>query len=285
MKKFLLFLLLFGGGLALLIYLQPETPEPDPIDPELNNQEEVGEGIQITIGEGEGEEGQQVEFIPGGAWEVTGDGERDPVTGQRPRLYHFKTTDLSRADPEEGSLAAENVTLRLFDPLTDTVRAILTANRAYLTLEAKDGGGFDIASAKPVRLESVDLTILRGAPVVPIHFRVPVLTWTRFDETFRSEDRVVLDSPGLKAEGTGMEVVSRTGSGVGFVTRLRVPDAVAVAVDTPVPVVNGRHPALPEPAEFMLQVKDGRLHTIEAFCFQGMWPADEAGFEIADSVS
>ena len=90
---------------------------------------------------------------------------------------------------------------------------------------------------------------------------------------------------GLRAQVARVEVVSRTGSGVGFVTRLRVPDAVAVAVDTPVPVVNGRHPALPEPAEFMLQVKDGRLHTIEAFCFQGMWPADEAGFEIADSVS
>lgn len=209
MKKFLLFLLLFGGGLALLIYLQPETKEPDPLQPEDSNQEDVGDGIQITIGDDEG--GQEVEFIPAGAWEVTGDGERDPETGQRPRLYHFKTTDLSRADQEEGSLSAQDVTLRLFDSITDTVRAILTANRAFLTLEAKEGGGFDIASSRPVRLESVDLTIVRGAPVVPIHFRVPVLTWTRFDETFRSDDRVVLDSPGLTAEGTGMEVVSRTG--------------------------------------------------------------------------
>jgi len=89
----------------------------------------------------------------------------------------------------------------------------------------------------------------------------------------------------LRAQVDVAEVVSRTGSGVGFVTRLRVPDGVALAGEDVVPVVYGRHPALPEPAEFMLQVKDGRLHTIEAFCFQGMWPADEAGFEIADSAA
>jgi len=86
----------------------------------------------------------------------------------------------------------------------------------------------------------------------------------------------------LRSQVERAEVASRTGSGVGFVTRLRVPDDAAVAGDGIVPVVYGRHPSLPEPAEFMLQVKDGRLHTIEAFCFQGMWPADEDGFEFAD---
>jgi hypothetical protein len=88
----------------------------------------------------------------------------------------------------------------------------------------------------------------------------------------------------LRAQADAAEVVSRTGSGVGFVTRLRVPDGIDRAGEAVVPVVYGRHPALPEPAEFMLQVKDGRLHTIEAFCFQGMWPADEAGFEFTDGA-
>ena len=140
-----------------------------------------------------------------------GDGDKDPVTGERPRLYYFTTTDLRTSDAEEGILSADDVKLLLFDPLTDAIRAELVANRGYLVLEPKPKGGFDISESKPVRLESVDLTILRGAPIVPIKFRVPVLTWTRYDETFRSEDRVVLNSPGLTAEGTGLEVVSRTG--------------------------------------------------------------------------
>jgi hypothetical protein len=89
----------------------------------------------------------------------------------------------------------------------------------------------------------------------------------------------------LREQADAAEVVSRTGSGVGFVTRLRLPDGVATAGEVVVPVVYGRHPALPEPAEFMLQLKDGRLHTIEAFCFQGMWPADEAGFEFTDGAA
>ncbi len=88
----------------------------------------------------------------------------------------------------------------------------------------------------------------------------------------------------LRAQAAAAQVVSRTGSGVGFVTKLRIPEQLAAAPQASVPVIYAQHPALPEPAEFMLQIKDGRLHTIEAFCFQGMWPGDESGFEFSSSA-
>ena len=103
-------------------------------------------------------------------------------------------------------------------------------------------------------------------------------------------ERCVLQAA-LAGDGDGMEalraqlsvatVLSRTASGVGFVTRLQVPDDAPVATQVcRVPVVSGEHPQLPGGAEFLLQLKNGRLHTLEAFCFEGMWPADEAGFRL-----
>jgi hypothetical protein len=77
----------------------------------------------------------------------------------------------------------------------------------------------------------------------------------------------------------------RTHSGVGFMTRLAVPGEAPVPqpVDEPrLRPLYATHPQLREPAEFMLQLRDGRLNTLEAYCFNGMWPADEAGFRIVD---
>ena len=76
-------------------------------------------------------------------------------------------------------------------------------------------------------------------------------------------------------------VVSRTYSGVGFVSRFKVPVDVPTAAATAVPrVVLGRHPQLSAAAEFLLELRDGRLHSLETFCHEGMWPQDEAGFSL-----
>ena len=88
---------------------------------------------------------------------------------------------------------------------------------------------------------------------------------------------------GLRAQLARATVVSRTHSGVGFVTRIAVPDEVP-----PVPDAAGRalrpvtaaHPALPEQAEFLLQLRNGRLAVLEAYCHAGNWPADEAEFRV-----
>lgn len=78
------------------------------------------------------------------------------------------------------------------------------------------------------------------------------------------------------------EVVSRTYSGVGFVTKFQVPaDAPVAAPKAMPPVVMGRHPQLPDAAEFLLELRGGRLHSLEAYCYEGMWPGDETGFSLA----
>lgn len=87
----------------------------------------------------------------------------------------------------------------------------------------------------------------------------------------------------LNSQANEAKVVVRTPSGVGFVTKLQVPEEYclpdSIKSDS-LPLVFGQHPELPSGAEFVLQVKDGRLNSIEAFCFEGMWPRDESLFTL-----
>ena len=87
----------------------------------------------------------------------------------------------------------------------------------------------------------------------------------------------------LREQANAARVSTRTPSGVGFMTKLEVPEALVVPdapEDATLPTVYGVHPELPAGAEFILQVRAGRLNTIEAFCFQGMWPGDESRFRL-----
>lgn len=87
----------------------------------------------------------------------------------------------------------------------------------------------------------------------------------------------------LRAQLAGATALSRTHSGVGFVTRIQVPDpavSLPAGVTLRLPPVHATHPHLGEAAEFLLQLRAGRLAVLEAFCFQGGWPADEGQFRI-----
>ena len=104
-------------------------------------------------------------------------------------------------------------------------------------------------------------------------------------------ERSVLETafPSLQSEsGFGDQidaatVVVRTPSGVGFVTKLHIPEQYRVtggAGRNAIPIIIGEHPELPAGAEFILQIKDGLIHCIEAFCYEGIWPENEAQFRI-----
>ena len=85
----------------------------------------------------------------------------------------------------------------------------------------------------------------------------------------------------LNVQVNEAKAVVRTPSGVGFVTKLEVPEKFGLPDPEEsdlLPLVVGRHPELPSGAEFVLQIKNGRLNSIEAFCFEGMWPRDESLF-------
>ncbi|MBL8201200.1 MAG: hypothetical protein JNK40_09535 [Chromatiales bacterium] len=87
----------------------------------------------------------------------------------------------------------------------------------------------------------------------------------------------------LRAQLARATVASRTHSGVGFVTRIAVPhDAPALgeAASPGLRPVIAAHPRLVERAEFLLQLRGGRLAVLEAYCYAGGWPADEDEFQV-----
>lgn len=91
------------------------------------------------------------------------------------------------------------------------------------------------------------------------------------------------DNAQLREQVGAATVATRTPSGVGFMTKLSVPEGLAVPgapADDTLPKVFAAHPDLPAGAEFVLQVRAGRLNTIEGFCFEGMWPGDESLFRV-----
>ena len=87
----------------------------------------------------------------------------------------------------------------------------------------------------------------------------------------------------LRAQAGRVRVVNRAHSGVGFITKLETPEDTAglpVEAAGRVRAIYASHPQLQEPAQFLVQMKAGRLAAIEAFCYAGMWPADDAGFHV-----
>ena len=116
------------------------------------------------------------------------------------------------------------------------------------------------------------------------------------DDTQMEQELTALERAVLKAAFGGIDQVApisetrfkdarvelRTPSGVGFVTKLAADDSsyrMNLSANS-LPVIFAEHPALPSGAEFVLQVKDGRVNSIEAFCYEGMWPEDESLFRI-----
>jgi hypothetical protein len=91
------------------------------------------------------------------------------------------------------------------------------------------------------------------------------------------------DLAALRAQLARATVASRTYSGVGFVTRLAVPDdipALPGAASPPLKPLHAAHPELQAAAEFLLQLRGGRLAVLEAYCFEGAWPADASAFRL-----
>ena len=84
--------------------------------------------------------------------------------------------------------------------------------------------------------------------------------------------------PVLESQLRATSVISRNYSGVGFVSKFEIRDETQ-CLDFSIRRIEGRHPRLPAAVEFVLTLKNGRLDTLEAFAFNGMWPDEEAGFE------
>lgn len=220
MKRVLAFLLLFGVGLALLLWLDRSrggespllepTPEQDEADPAQDGpgalpDEPEPQGFEAEIS------GRQT-FLA-----------LDPETGKR--RYRFEAEDMTPG--EEGLYDATGVTVVVFEVDEASGESVpattMVAERGRLRLVV--GARVALGDEGRVLLEEVTVTQQRGGVLVPLVFEAPRLEVDIDGRSFRSieEDVVTVTGQGLEAEGTGLVVegaserfVFRSGGRIAF---------------------------------------------------------------------
>lgn len=202
MRKALLFLLIFGAGLAVVLWLRGRRPPPALVPPPTN---EPSEFTEVDVPAKKDETGAVKESQAIGvrldgrlsARQFGGEG----TTQQT--LYELDASDVDLVENDAYDLKDLEVGLR--DPQTNSLRARLRARRARARF-ALENGKPRVRDDVPIELETVELTLFEGAPVVPLTFTVPNLSWQLGESRFTSADDVKLSGRGLTATGTGLDV-------------------------------------------------------------------------------
>jgi hypothetical protein len=222
MRRIVVFLVVFGAGLALLLHFVREQRAA-----KLQRAEE-GQS-QLTTSEapanpflqGGGEEEPSAPQPPAGQEEPPaaeeGDGGprvelefRGRVRGWVPdaegrRLYEFDLTDVQPQAGGEYQVAAPE--LRMLDVTDGSLDTRVRSREASMRIRS-DRGGAAIATGEPVRLVEADVRLLRGGPLAPVTIELPEATYDLDRRRLESETNVRVLGDGLFGTGNGL-VASR----------------------------------------------------------------------------
>ncbi len=205
MKKVVLFLLLFGAGLTVLVWVVGKDAPKEDVAPK----EKPAPPTNFTEVPGAptkpGEQRAAVGIVLDGRTDFTVFTSDDPEQG-RP-LYQVHSDDLKALG---GDLYdAHELTIAVHDPETKKLRFELSSPVTQLHIPIQQGK-FTIGDGEKVDFSSVRMTMHEGAPIVPLSLSTPKLTWHlvqgRLVDRIDSQDRVQFDGNGFHAEGTGFDL-------------------------------------------------------------------------------
>lgn len=211
MKRLLLFLLVFGGGLAILLFFvqkerdekneradqgsgqipierRDEIPPPPVVKDETDAQE--GEGDPAT-----GEQGPEVRVQIGGkfkGWVPDEEGRR---------LYDFDLKDVAPLSEDE--YLVNGATLRKLDVEDGSVLTQVVAKQAWVRIDT-EGGSYALSSSEPVRLKEAVVKLLTGSPLAPITLELPEAEFDLKTGTLSSSSNVRVLGDGLFGTGNGL---------------------------------------------------------------------------------
>ncbi|MED6334270.1 MAG: hypothetical protein VYE81_02630, partial [Planctomycetota bacterium] len=203
MRRFLLFVLVLGGGLLILFAVArqrdrrraedvqvDETTLPPPGDERtVLRLDPPGDQPQVTAG-------AQIH----GYLEYTG---HDIHLPGRPRSFQLKIADVVPL-AERGLHALRGLEAELFEAETGLLRATVRSprGRARVSLEGNEPR---VGREEPISLEDVDLALLAGTPLAPLTLRSPSLDMDLGQGRFTSDAAVAIEGEGLSASGTGLD--------------------------------------------------------------------------------
>ncbi|MCY2959794.1 MAG: hypothetical protein NTY35_06475 [Planctomycetota bacterium] len=197
MKRVLLFLLVFGLGLATLWYFRGARPGPKDAT-EVQAPAPEGEFTEVSLAGKNGQPGKAIGAVLDGPLSMTLRGGTGPV--QHPKL-ELRAADVDSLGGDLYDL--KDVQVEVLDPDRGTKRAQLQSPlaRTTLVIDAVTAGGSEL---KSVRFTDIDATLFEGTPVVPLRFRSSSVDMDVPRLGFTTTERVTVEGQGLEAEGAGL---------------------------------------------------------------------------------
>lgn len=201
MRKLLVFLLVFGGGFALLWFAsryraeQREAVVPVPIERPPQDVTQVPTEIPT---DDEGTPGDGVQVVLGGEGHFT---QFDEATGRVKNVMHHD--DSKQLADNRNELI--NVEIETFDPETGKRRAVLTSKRA-IAVTLPGAGGMRLDPSVPVRFEDAVMVIEEEGRLAPLTISMPWVDVWPDEERFESDAAVTVEGVGLSANSLGIRV-------------------------------------------------------------------------------
>jgi hypothetical protein len=196
MRKVLIFLLAFGSGLCVLLMLR--TDKGPPVHGGNGVTTDTEHLTDLSTGDGDG---AAIQVGLNGRLTGTRFFEEE-IDGERRKQYVLTAEDTRPLGDDVYELT--NLRVVFFELETGELLAEAESSQTEMRIETDERGGYTFG--QQMSISNVELTLHRGAPVVPITMRVPLLQGSLEDGRFRSNDLVQLDAQGIEAEGTGLEV-------------------------------------------------------------------------------
>ncbi len=219
MRRVLIFILLFGGGLALLVYLSKEKKQEskDRLDAEQgqivrDGREDEEPFVELpdrsnsTIsGPGQPSETQSAEDDGSVVSAAVARGELSgrlrEDNDRKNLLYDFHFDD---AQPRgDGFYDVVGITVNLYNPETDQKRTTLVSEKGVVKIE-RDGQKLTVGESERVQLVNAVVTLHEGSPMAPIDLYLPVAEADLGDNSFYSDALVRVEGEGLFATGEGL---------------------------------------------------------------------------------
>ncbi|MFT4538898.1 MAG: hypothetical protein ACI841_002360 [Planctomycetota bacterium] len=235
MRRLLIFALVFGVGLALLLYFdkQHQDANQNPLVQPQSEQAEDSSGAEqnpVAAGQASSAPGEGTTAAATDS-EPTEDStqpkpEQDPVEGDEIRVTASGRVDFTGFDKETGQKNLEFLSEHL-EPLSD---GFYDANGLTITTFEEDSSGTVVESVRveatrgrlrmsispdfailddgKIELFEVTVTQLLGGVIAPLTFKAPRLTGWIEQERFRSveDDLATVEGTGLTSTGRGLRV-------------------------------------------------------------------------------
>lgn len=210
MKRLLLFLALFGGGLGLLLFFsaqqrkKQEERVPDDgaqeteVDlPFTRIPDDVG---QEGAAEGEGGGGIAATLSGWASFDVFEESERGH------KLYDLAFDEVIPLGGDLYDLVG--ITAHTFDPEDEGLESTLVAERGRAKIEWR-GALPSVGRERPVELFDAVVVLHRGTPMAPLTLTLASVTGDLERDIYTSEERVLVEGVGVRAEGVGLEADQR----------------------------------------------------------------------------